>query len=46
MRDYYFDGKGGYDSIMTFPEFIKGPGKALYLDSRNKSKGWSNKKTF
>ncbi len=39
MRDYYFDGKGGYDSIMTFPEFIKGPGKTLYLDSRNKSKG-------
>jgi hypothetical protein len=46
MRDYYFDGKGGYDSIMTFPEFIKGPGKALYLDSRNKSKGGVIRKHF
>ena len=46
MRDYFFDGKGGYDSIMTFPEFIKGPGKALYLDSRNKSKGGVIRKHF
>ena len=46
MRDYFFDGKGGYDSIMTFPEFIKGPGKTLYLDSRNKSKGGVIRKHF
>ena len=39
MRDYFFDGKGGYDTFMTFPEFIKGPGKQLYLDSRKKNKG-------
>jgi hypothetical protein len=39
MRDYFFDGKGGYDTFMTFQEFIKGPGKQLYLDSRKKSKG-------
>ena len=46
MRNYYFDGKGGYDSIMTFPEFIKGPGKTLYLDSRNKSKGGVVRKNY
>ena len=39
MRDYFFDGKGGYDTFMTFQEFIKGPGKQLYLDSRKKNKG-------
>ena len=39
MRNYYFDGKGGYDTWMSFDEFIAGPGKQLYLDSRKKSKG-------
>jgi len=39
MRDYFFDGKGGYDTWMSFDEFIAGPGKTLYLDSRKKSKG-------
>ena len=38
MRNYYFDGKGGYDTWMSFDEFITGPGKQLYLDSRKKSK--------
>ena len=39
MRNYYFDGKGGYDTWMSFDEFIAGPGKQLYLDSRKKNKG-------
>ena len=46
MRDYYFDGKGGYDTWMSFDEFIAGPGKTLYLDSRNKSKGGVIRKHF
>ena len=32
MRNYYFDGKGGYDTWMSFDEFITGPGKQLYLE--------------
>ena len=39
MRDYYFDGKGGYDTWMSFDEFAAGPGIQLYLNSRKKSKG-------
>ena len=31
MRDYFFSGKGGYDSIMSFDQFKLGPGKDLYL---------------
>ena len=46
MRDYYFDGKGGYDTFMSFDEFIKGPGKTLYLDSRKKNKGGVIRKHF
>ena len=36
MRDYYFDGKGGYDTWMSFDEFAAGPGIQLYLNSRKK----------
>ena len=39
MRDYYFDGKGGFDTFMSFEEFATGPGIQLYLNSRKKSKG-------
>ena len=30
MRDYYFDGKGGYDQWMSFQEFQMGPGVDLW----------------
>ena len=39
MRDYYFDGKGGYDTFMSFEEFATGPGIQLYLNSKKKNKG-------
>ena len=46
MRDYYFDGKGGYDTFMSFEEFATGPGIQLYLNSRKKSKGGVIRKHF
>ena len=39
MRNYFFDGKGGYDSWMSFDEFKIGIGKKLYLESIGKRKG-------
>ena len=39
MRNYYFDGKGGYDTFMSFEEFARGPGIDLYLKSKGKKKG-------
>ena len=30
MRDYFFDGKGGYDDRMSYKEFALGPGQELY----------------
>ena len=30
MRNYYFDGKGGYDQWMSFQEFQMGPGVELW----------------
>ena len=39
MRDYYFDGKGGFDTFMSFEEFATGPGIDLYLKSKGKKKG-------
>ena len=30
MRDYFFDGKGGYDDRMSYKEFALGPGQSLY----------------
>ena len=46
MRDYYFDGKGGYDTFMSFEEFALGPGKDLYLKSKGKNKGGVIRKHF
>jgi len=46
MRDYYFDGKGGYDTFMSFEEFALGPGKDLYLKSKGKNKGGVIRKNF
>ena len=46
MRDYYFDGKGGFDTFMSFEEFATGPGIQLYLNSRKKSKGGVIRKHF
>ena len=47
MRDYYFDGKGGFDTFMSFEEFATGPGIQLYLDSRKKNnKGGLIRKPF
>jgi len=39
MRNYYFDGKGGFDTFMSFEEFATGPGIDLYLKSKGKKKG-------
>jgi hypothetical protein len=36
MRDYYFDGKGNYDTWMTFDQFKLGPGKELWLNRKAK----------
>ena len=36
MRDYYFDGKGNYDTWMTFDQFKLGPGKDLWLNRKAK----------
>jgi len=30
MREYFFDGKGGYDDRMSYKEFALGPGQELY----------------
>ena len=30
MREYFFDGKGGYDERMSYKEFALGPGQELY----------------
>ena len=30
MREYFFDGKGGYDDRMSYKEFSLGPGQELY----------------
>jgi len=30
MREYFFDGKGGYDDRMSYKEFAEGPGQELY----------------
>jgi hypothetical protein len=30
MREYFFDGKGGYDDRMSYKEFALGPGQSLY----------------
>ena len=30
MRDYFFDGKGGYDDRMSYKEFALGPGQELF----------------
>jgi hypothetical protein len=46
MRDYYFDGKGGFDTFMSFEEFATGPGIDLYLKSKGKKKGGVIRKHF
>lgn len=46
MRNYYFDGKGGYDTFMSFEEFATGPGIDLYLKSKGKKKGGVIRKHF
>ena len=39
MRDYYFDGKGGYDQWMSFQEFQMGPGVDLWYKHIGKAEG-------
>ena len=39
MRNYYFDGKGGYDTWMSFQEFMTGPGIDLWYKHIGKKDG-------
>ena len=39
MRDYFFDGKGGYDTWMSFKQFQRGPGVDLWYRHIGKAKG-------
>ena len=39
MRDYFFDGKGGYDTWMSFKQFQMGPGVDLWYRHIGKAKG-------
>ena len=46
MRNYFFDGKGGYDTWMSWEEFRTGVGKKLYLDIIKKAKGGEIRKNY
>mgnify|MGYP003671021895 FL=1 len=39
MRDYFFDGKGGYDDRMSYKEFAQGPGQELFKRFNKKNGG-------
>ena len=39
MRDYFYDGKGGYDNRMSFKQFQIGPGVDLWNKHSGKAKG-------